>query len=202
MTQRRHSHESARRGLLYGDVLLNNATHWKGLLAMSNPLRRLVLMVAGSSAICALGACSGVKAATQSTESISVRELNIVDEHGQARIRIGAPLPDPKGLKRAVKAYGLQFMDPSGKEIGGLAMLDSIGIRGLCFDSEEGYEAMCVGLIKGQPNITFRYDWKERIVIGVENGVASVVLNDAQGNPHLKLEVDKDGKTRVEGVTP
>jgi hypothetical protein len=61
---------------------------------------------------------------------------------------------------------------------------------------------MCVGLIKGQPNITFRYDWKERIVIGVENGVASVVLNDAQGNPHMRLEVDKDGKTRVEGVTP
>jgi hypothetical protein len=169
---------------------------------MPNPLRRLVLLVAGSCAVCALGACSGVKAATQPTESLSVRELNIVDEHGQARIRIAAPLPDPKGLKRAVKAYGLQFMDPSGKEIGGLAMLDSIGIRGLCFDSEEGYEAMCVGLIKGQPNITFRYDWKERITIGVENGVASVVLNDAQGNPHLKLEVDKDGKTRVEGVTP
>jgi hypothetical protein len=33
-------------------------------------------------------------------------------------------------------------------------------------------------------------------------GVASVVLHDAQGNPHLRLEVDKDGKTRVEGVTP
>jgi hypothetical protein len=131
-----------------------------------------------------------------------VRELNIVDEHGQARIRIGAPLPDPKGLKRQIKAYGIQFMDPSGHEIGGLAMLDSLGIRGLCFDSEEGYEAMCVGLIKGQPTVTFRYDWKERISIGVVDGVASVVLNDAQGTPHLRLEVDKDGKTRVEGVTP
>lgn len=173
----------------------------KGLLAMSNPLRRLVVLVAGPAAAWVLGACSGVTAATQPTESLAVRELNIVDEHGQARIRIGAPLPDPKGLKRAVKAYGIQFMDSSGQEIGGLAMLDSIGIRGLCFDSEEGYEAMCMGLIQGKPNITFRHDWKERIIIGVEGGVASVVLHDAQGTPHLRLEVDKDGKTRVEGVT-
>jgi len=172
------------------------------LLAMSNPLRHLVSWVAGSCAVCVLGACSSVQPATQSPTSISVRELNIVDEHGQARIRIGAPLPNPKGLKRAVTAYGLQFMDPSGQEIGGLAMLDSIGIRGLCFDSEEGYEAMCVGLIKGQPTVTFRQDWKERISISVVDGVASVVLSDAQEKPHLRLEVGKDGKTRVEGVTP
>ncbi len=170
---------------------------------MPHPLLRRVLKVAGCCALgVLLGACSTASSAARPPGSLAVRELNIVDEHGQARIRIGAPLPDPQGLKRAVKAYGIQFMDPSGKEIGGLAMLDSIGIRGLCFDSEEGYEAMCVGLIKGQPNVTFRHDWKERIVIGVENGVASVVLNDAQGNTHLRLEVDKDGKTRVEGVTP
>ncbi|MCY1014965.1 hypothetical protein [Pyxidicoccus sp. MSG2] len=166
---------------------------------MSKLLRRVVMMVVGS---CALGACSSVKPATWSTDAISVRTLNIVDEKGQARIRIGAPLPDPQGLKRAVKAYGIQFMSPDGQEIGGLAMLDSIGIRGLCFDSEEGYEAMCVGLIKGQPNITFRKDWKERIVIGVDDGVASIVINDAEEKPHLRLSVDKDGKTQVEGVTP
>jgi hypothetical protein len=169
---------------------------------MSKLLHRLVLMVVGSCAVCALGACSGVKAATQSTDSLSVRELNIVNEHGQARIRIGAPLPDPKGLKRATKAVGIQFMAPDGQEIGGLVMLDAIGIRGLCFDSEEGYEAMCMGLIKGQPNITFRHDWQERISLGVVDGVASIVLSDAQGKPHLRLEVDKDGKTRVEEVTP
>lgn len=156
-------------------------------------------------AVCALAACSTSQAgrrADRAPTSLSLRELNIVDEHGQARIRIGAPLPDPKGLKRAVKAVGIQFMDASGKEIGGLAMFDSLGIRGLCFDSEEGYEAMCVGLIKGHPNVTFRYDWQERISIGVEDGVASVVLNDAQGKTHLRLEVGKDGKTRVEEVTP
>jgi hypothetical protein len=62
-------------------------------------------------------------------------------------------------------------------------MIDNLGIRGLCFDSEEGYEAMCMGLIQGQPGVTFRHDWKDRITLGVVEGVASVVLHDAQGNP-------------------
>lgn len=132
--------------------------------------------------------------------SLAVRELSIVDETGRARLRIGAPLPDPKGLKRAVKAVGIQFMDASGKEVGGLVMLDSIGVRGLCFDSEEGYEAMCMSLVKGQPSVTFRQDWKERITVGVEGGVAAVVLSDAQGTARMKLEVTKDGQARVQGL--
>ncbi len=158
-------------------------------------------MLVTTCAVGLLGACS---TATESAPaaSLSVRELNIVDEHGQARIRIAAPMPDPKGLKRAVTAYGIQFMNASGEEVGGLGMLDSVDINALCFDSTEGYEAICMGLIQGKPNITLRHDWKERIIIGVENGVASVVLHDADGKPHLKLEVDKDGTPRVEGVTP
>lgn len=169
---------------------------------MSNPFCRLVLLVVGACAVSFLGACSRGTAALRPSESLSVRELNIVDEHGQARVRIGAPIPDPKGLKRKVKPVGIQFMDPNGYEIGGLGMIDSIDFRGLCFDSSEGYEAICMSLIKGQPNITFRDNWKERIILGVENGVASVVIHDAQGKPQLRLEVDKDGRTRVEGVTP
>ncbi|MGE6757825.1 hypothetical protein ACQKGO_07450 [Corallococcus interemptor] len=145
-----------------------------------------------------LGACAGTTAAA----SLSVRELNIVDENGQTRVRIAAPMPDPQGLKRAVVAHGLQFLSPTGQEIGGLGMLDSINYRGLCFDSEESYEAMCMGLEKGKPTVTFRHDWKERITMGVENGVASIVIHDAQGTPRLKLEVDKDGNTRTVGVTP
>ncbi|RKG56474.1 hypothetical protein D7X30_23170 [Corallococcus sp. AB011P] len=157
-------------------------------------------VLAGLSSGCLLlGACSS---AASPVESLSVRELNIVDEHGQTRVRIAAPMPDPQGLKRAVTAYGIQFLSPSGQEIGGLGMIDSIGFRGLCFDSEAGYEAMCMSLIEGQPSITFRHDWKERITMGVVDGVASIVVHDAQGNPRIKLEVDKDGKTRTVGVTP
>ena len=165
---------------------------------MSPSLLPRLSMWAGCCALGLLGACTSENTASA---SLSVRELNIVDEHGQARIRIAAPMPDPKGLKRAVTAYGIQFMDASGQEVGGLGMLDGVGNL-LCFDSEEGYEAMCMGLIQGKPNITFRHDWKERIVIGVEEGVASIVLNDAKGTPHLKLTVDPDGATRIEEVTP
>jgi hypothetical protein len=155
-------------------------------------------------AVSLLAAWSGaaIRGADPAPRSLSVRELTIVDENGQPRLRIGAPLPDPKGLKRAVKAVGLQFMDPSGKEVGGLVMLDSIGVHGLCFDHEAGYEAMCVGLVKGQPGVTFRDDWKERISLGVADGVASIVFSDTQEKPRLKLEVTREGEARVEGVTP
>ncbi|QAT83303.1 hypothetical protein EJ065_1705 [Corallococcus coralloides] len=168
---------------------------------MTSSFRPFVLAAVSSCAL-VLGACAGGTAATRPAESLSVRELNIVDEKGQTRIRIAAPMPDPQGLKRAVTAHGIQFLSPSGQEIGGLGMLDAIGIRGLCFDSEEGYEAMCMGLEQGKPTVTFRHDWKERITMGVVDGVASIVLHDAQGTPRLKLEVDKDGKARTAGVTP
>jgi len=168
---------------------------------MSNPLRPLLSWVVSSWVLGALGACSNVKPAIQQPAgSLSVRELNIVDEKGQARIRIGAPLPNPKGLKRAVTAYGLQFMSPTGEEIGGLGMLEPVGINGLCFDAPENYEAICLGYVKGQPNIILRQDWKDRISIGVENGVASIVINDGEGRTQLRLEVDKDGSTRIEGA--
>ncbi|GMU01289.1 hypothetical protein KH5H1_54090 [Corallococcus caeni] len=168
---------------------------------MTPALFRPFMLAAVSSVSLFLGACAGPPAATRPVDTLSVRRLDIVDEHGQARVRIGAPLPDPQGLKRAVTAYGLQFLSPSGQEIGGLAMLDSIDFRGLCFDSEESYEAMCMGLEKDRPTVTFRHDWKERITLGVVDGVASIVLHDAQGTPRLKLEVDKDGKTRTVGLT-
>ncbi|HYG70616.1 MAG TPA: hypothetical protein VD838_23280 [Anaeromyxobacteraceae bacterium] len=155
-------------------------------------------------ALCTLAACSATGAERRpdpSPTSLTVREITIVDERGVPRVRIGAPLPDPKGLKRAVRAVGIQLMDPEGKEIGGLAMLEPIGVNGLCFDSDEGYEAMCMGLVQGKPNITFRHDWKERISLGVEEGgIATVVLSDAEGKPHLRLEVAKDGTARVNGV--
>jgi hypothetical protein len=146
--------------------------------------------------------CATSGAAARPPESLTVRELTIVDAQGTPRVRIGAPLPDPKGLKRKVKPVGLQFMDPEGKEIGGLVQIDSIGVHGLCFDSPEGYGAMCMGLEGGQPTITFRDAWKERITLGVDKGVAKVVLFDPQGQPRLQLSVDKDGTPKVEPLAP
>ncbi|GAO01620.1 hypothetical protein [Anaeromyxobacter sp. PSR-1] len=152
-----------------------------------------------------LTACAGARDARRAgapPEALTVRELTVVDAQGRPRLRIGAPLPPPKGAeRRAVDAVGIQFMDQDGYEVAGLAMLEPVDIRGLCFDIKDAYEAMCVGLVKGEPSITFRHDWKERITLGVEKGVASIVLRDAQGEPRVRLEVDPDGKTRVEGVS-
>ena len=170
-------------------------------MSMSPRTASVALSCVLAVAMLAVWSVAATRGADAPPGTLSVRELTIVDENGQPRLRIGAPLPDPKGLKRAVKAVGLQFMDPSGKEVGGLVMLDSIGVRGLCFDHEAGYEAMCVGLVKGQPGVTFRDDWKERISLGVTDGVASLVVSDAQEKPRLKLEVTRDGETRVQGLT-
>lgn len=158
-------------------------------------MRRLLPVLAALS----LAACSASSSARRE-DSLTVRELTIVDAQGTPRVRIGAPLPDPKGLERKVKPVGLQFMDPEGKEIGGLVQIDSIGVHGLCFDSPEGYGAMCMGLEQGQPTITFRHDWKERLTLGVDKGVARILVHDAQGKARLRLEVDPDGTTRVKEV--
>ncbi|ABC79803.1 hypothetical protein [Anaeromyxobacter dehalogenans] len=149
-----------------------------------------------------LTACAGARRAEAPPAALTARELTIVDAQGRPRLRLGAPLPPPKGAeRRAVDAFGIQFMDSDGYEVAGLGMLEPVDIRGLCFDIKDAYEAMCVGLVKGEPSITFRHDWKERITMGVEQGVASIVLHDAQASPRIRLEVDRDGKTRVEGVS-
>jgi hypothetical protein len=167
---------------------------------MSHAQRHLVFFVLFACLAGATGGCSTAIKSSQTIPSLSVRELNIVDERGQARVRLGAPLPDPKGLKRALTIFGIQFMDREGREVGGLAMLDAAGINGLCFDTTEGYSPMCVGLIKGQPQVTLSDKGKERISLVVNDGTASLVLSDAQGNARLRLEVDKEGRTRVEGL--
>jgi len=143
--------------------------------------------------------CATNPSSRQPLESLSVRELNLVDENGQTRLRLAAPFPDPKGLKRKVKPVGIQLLDAEGKEVGGLVMIDSIGVRGLCFDAAANYEAMCVGLEQGKPTVTFRDDWKERLTLTVEGGVARITLFDAEGKPKLQLTVDQDGTPRVEG---
>ncbi len=155
-------------------------------------------------ALMTLAACT---AAACATTSVDVRTLNIVDERGQTRIRIGAPLPDPKGLKRSVTAYGLQFLDASGQEVGGLVMLEELGIRGLCFDSAKGYQSACIGLIKeGLPEVTLQdstggpREAQERIALRVVDGVATVELKDGQGKARIRFEVDREGRTRVEGL--
>jgi hypothetical protein len=133
--------------------------------------------------------------------SLDVRELNIVDEHGNVRLRLAAPLPaePPQGGHRRNALSGIQFLDPTDGEVGGIAMIDKIGVHGFCWDygSSPG-EAVCFSLIKGQPRISVNDAANERIAIGLTDGVAQIILNDGDGKQRVHLEVTKDGQTRVD----
>jgi hypothetical protein len=137
--------------------------------------------------------------------SLDVRELNIVDEHGNVRLRLGAPLPaqPPQGGMRRHALSGIQFIEPGVGEVGGLAMIDSIGVHGLCWDygSVPG-EALCFSLIKGQPRISVNDKKVERIGIGLDQSTAEIVVNDGEGKTRVRLEVDAGGHTRIDGVGP
>jgi hypothetical protein len=142
------------------------------------------------------------------TASLDVRELNIVDEQGRVRMRLGAPLPmgDSSSGQRRVKASGIQFLDESGREIGGLAMMGDGSVRALCFDyrlEQAAGEGICFSLIKDHAEIVIGDPPQRgkpgaaRIAVGVRDGVASVTLNDAAEKPRLQLSVDKGGQAHV-----
>ncbi|MBE4749268.1 hypothetical protein G4177_13965 [Corallococcus sp. ZKHCc1 1396] len=133
--------------------------------------------------------------------SLDVRVLNIVDEHGQTRIRLGAPLPDPQGMKRKYKVHGLQLMTASGQEVGGMGVIDETNSQALCFDTKAGYESLCLGVFNEQPSLYLMVKGKDRISLSVDQDVAKVVVSDAEEKPRVRVTVDKDGKTHVEGVT-
>src|SRR5690349_4070585 len=86
----------------------------------------------------------GIAAAnSHSTDILRARKLVIVDDKGNERIVIAAPVPDPlvrgKKLPRRNAATGIQINDESGNERGGIVMLDDnsfiVGI-----DDEKGQE--------------------------------------------------------------
>jgi hypothetical protein len=155
------------------------------------------------------GAAAGSRVAAQSkpapVASLNAREVNIVDDKGNVRLRLGAPLPMkiPQGGERRNPIYGIQFIDPAVGEVGGIVMIDKIGVRGLCWDyGSYAGEAVCFSLIKGQPRISVNDDKNERIGIGLSNGLAEVVINGGDGNPRVKLAVDKQGHAQLEGMGP
>lgn len=78
--------------------------------------------------------------------NLRVRSLEIIDSKGVARLRIGAPVPDPstdgKTSARRSPLNGIQINDAFGNELGGLGMMDD-GSMMFCFDSKTS-EATCM----------------------------------------------------------
>jgi len=93
----------------------------------------------------------------QSFDTISARQVKLVDAEGHPRFILAAPLPNPvvqgKEYPRSTPAYGFQFLDPAGNEMGGLAVLDSIGGGAFCFDYGTA-EALCITKTKDSAYVT------------------------------------------------
>ncbi len=113
-------------------------------------------------------------------EVLTVRQLNIVDDHGIRRLILAAPLEGPmvggKPTDRRSAATGLALNDASGTEVGGLVMLDD-GTTALCFDK----------------------NLKDRACLYITpDGRARLLLQDQRESERIGLSVDADGKSSLQ----
>src|ERR1700730_11510375 len=84
---------------------------------------------------------------------VTVRELIVVDDHGIARVRVRAPLPEPitngRVMKRDDTVSGILIYDAAGNERGGFVTDNSIGNAVLTLDSNVGQEITLVAYPNG-----------------------------------------------------
>jgi len=147
----------------------------------------------------------------QSFDTISARQVKLVDAEGHPRFILAAPLPNPvvqgKEYPRSTPAYGFQFLDPAGNEMGGLAVLDSIGGGAFCFDYGTA-EALCITKTKDSAYVTLLdpppagaqvgQPGAQRIQIYQEQGAARIKLVDGKGNDRIVLSVEADGRAEIQ----
>lgn len=184
----------------------------------SNPLERrvrrletllVVTMLVGSGSL----AFARRPTPQQSFDTIDVRLLRVVDDHGRPRFLIGAPLPDPQVqgqvYERSRPVPGIQFLDTLGNETGGLGLFDDIEGGGLCFDHRTA-EAVCLTkanrlgfiglsmLAQPAPGAAVGQPGSERVQLASNRGAAHLVLSDSEGRPRIRLVVDSLGMGRIE----
>lgn len=132
---------------------------------------------------------------SQSADILRARKLVIVDDKGNERIVIAAPVPDPvvrgKRVPRRNAATGIQINDEKGNERGGIVMLDDdsfiVGI-----DDEKGQERAHLYYIPKRGSGVFLQD-------GKEHAHASLLIpaaGDHPGRPEIEL-TDEAGKASV-----
>ena len=123
-----------------------------------------------------------------SASPLRVRNLEILDDSGIARMRLGAPVPDPanggKTSPRKSPLNGIQINDAKGDEFGGLGMMDD-GSMTFCFDSKTS-EATCMySLVSGERGFSVTDDGgRDRAVVEIgQDKSVSVSLNEQSGKP-------------------
>jgi hypothetical protein len=135
--------------------------------------------------------------------NLRLRSLEIVDSAGVARMRFGAPVPDPmtdgKTSPRRSPQSGIQFNDASGNEIGGLGMLDD-GSTIFCFDTHSS-EATCMYVLpSGERGFSITDDHgKDRAVMELNaDKSVSVSLHDEQGKPKAVIRLSKGAAPEIQ----
>ena len=140
-------------------------------------------------------------ASDDADKTLRVHSLEIVDHAGIARMRLGAPTPDPvsrgKSSPRRSALNGIQINDANGDEMGGLGMLDD-GSLTFCFDSSKA-EATCMySLPSGERGFSVTDNGgKDRALmeIGADKSVA-LTLNSEDGKPLAVVRII-DGKAAI-----
>jgi len=140
---------------------------------------------------------------SETIENLRVRQITIVDEKGTERMYIGSPVPDPlmggKRQKRRAASTGVILNDADGNETAGFAVLDD-GTKTMCID-HKGYERLCTYFLpSGRSGFLVEDEnQKDRIALGLnEAGQGELLLKDGAGKTRVRLQVDKDGTTKLE----
>ena len=139
--------------------------------------------------------------AFEEEKPLRVRTLEIIDRAGVARIRLGAPVPDPvmggKSSPRRSPQNGIQINDANGNEMGGMGMLDD-GSLVFCFDSFKG-EATCMySMPSGERGFSVTDDGgKDRALIEIKaDKSVGVTLNNGDEKPLATMRV-MNGKSEI-----
>jgi hypothetical protein len=139
--------------------------------------------------------------ASEEDKLLRVRTLEIVDRAGVARMRLGAPVPDPvmggKPSPRRSPQNGIQINDANGDEMGGLGMLDD-GSLVFCFDSHNA-EAVCMySMPSGERGFSVTDDrGKDRALMEIKaDKSVEVTLKNGDEKPLAVVRV-VDGKSEI-----
>ncbi len=166
-------------------------------------LKRLGLVCFLVAALAVLGLVSLRKVGAAGEEkTLRLRSLEIVDAVGVARMRLGAPVPDPetggKSSARRSPMAGIQLNDAKGNEIGGLGMLDD-GSTIFCFDTHTA-EATCMYVLhSGERGFSVTDDHgKDRALLKLDvDKSVSVSLNDEQEKTKAVVRLTKLGAPEI-----
>ena len=131
-------------------------------------------------------------------DSLRLRSLAIVDEHGVTRLLFGAPLPNPisggKESQRRSRAYGMLIYDAKGDEFGGYTIADD-GSLVSCFDWAHGEAACRYAMSSGEAGFEVNAPGgitRGRLAVSPDGNV-SLTLNDGAQRERVKFAVSAKG---------